>query len=320
MSNSTLGGLSNPMSRGSNLSRERLLVDADRLFSINWLINRLLHEIHQSMTPEALAQSHRFFFRLRKKPELWFAWHMIKAHHASLAKIDEFRQLCPESGQLIEALNEEREEAIRAFMKFVASKRWDTLRDDDRSWRQYALMLYHMKDKNTQIEQEFFVQLDYICTMTDALCGRWDLLFPTGDNIATDSADHDSNTNLEAVEPRADFKTLLSGAWFNTYCVDTEKYNEKWRNKFVEDLLKSKHAPNMMMKWKERSVVEMLGIIGVLKEAGLFWENVSCLALAKAIRLSNLPQKKDKTLSKYMRDAHKLECYDWVKEYEGLFD
>ena len=138
MNDSYMGGFNNPLSRGSSLSRERLLVDADRLFSIDWLIRRLLIEIQGSLTPEAIAQHHKLFSTLRQQPDMWFAWQMLRAHHASLTKVEEFKQMFPEGRRLIEALNEEREDTIKKFMRFVPSKRWDSLRDDDRSWREYA--------------------------------------------------------------------------------------------------------------------------------------------------------------------------------------
>ena len=317
-----IGGFSNPLSHGSSLSRERLLVDADRLFSIGWLINRLLYVLHESMTPQAMAQPHKYFFQLRQQPELWFAWHMIKNHHASLTKIDEFRQLFPESGKLIAALNEEREEAIKEFIKFVASKRWDSLRNDERSWREYASMLYNMKDKNPQIEQNFFLLLDYICTMTDALCGRWNMLFPASDTDedTNDDLSHTMSPDLDSVQPRAEFKALLKGEWFDKNCADKEKYNTKWREKFVDELFKSEYAQAIIDHWDDRNLVDMFGIIGTMQQCGVFRVDVSSLALAKSILNYHPIQKKDKSLSKYMRDSQKLKYHDWVTEYIEKFD
>ena len=125
MNDSYMGGFNNPLSRGSSLSRERLL---------DWLIKRLLIEIQGSLTPEAIAQHHKLFSTLRQQPDLWFAWQMLRAHHASLAKVEEFRQMFPEGRRLIEALNEEREDTIKKFMRFVPSKRWDSLRRSSSSW------------------------------------------------------------------------------------------------------------------------------------------------------------------------------------------
>ena len=290
MNDSYMGGFSNPLSRGSSLSRERLLVDADRLFSIDWLIKRLLVEIQGSLTPEAIAQHHKLFSTLRQQPDLWFAWQMLRAHHASLAKVEEFKQMFPEGRRLIEALNEEREDTIKKFMRFVASKRWDSLRDDDRSWREYARLLYPMKDKNALIEQEFFQLVDYICVLTSA-------------------------PDLDAVQPRAEFKALLKGPWFDKYCSDKAKYDTNWREKFVEALFKSPYAQTIIESWDDRSLVDMFGIIGILKDEGVMREGLSDLALAKSVLDCTTIQKKDKTISKYMGDAKKLPCYYWVKEY-----
>jgi hypothetical protein len=308
-----MGGFSNPLSRGSSLSRERLLVDADRLFSIDWLIKRLLVEIQGSLTPEAIAQHHKLFSTLRQQPDLWFAWQMLRAHHASLAKVEEFRQMFPEGRRLIEALNEEREDTIKKFMRFVPSKRWDSLRDDDRSWREYARLLFPMKDKNAQIEQEFFLLVDYICVLTDGLCGRWNQLTPVSE---ADSADISTSApDLDAVQPRAEFKAMLKGPWFDKYCSNKAKYDTNWREKFVEALFKSPYAQTIIESWADRSLVDMFGIIGILKDEGVMREGLSDLALARSVLACTTIQKKDKTISKYIGDAKKHPCYYWVKEY-----
>ena len=314
MNDSYMGGFNNPLSRGSSLSRERLLVDADRLFSIDWLIRRLLIEIQGSLTPEAIAQHHKLFSTLRQQPDMWFAWQMLRAHHASLTKVEEFKQMFPEGRRLIEALNEEREDTIKKFMRFVPSKRWDSLRDDDRSWREYARLLYPMKDKNALIEQEFFQLVDYICVLTDGLCGRWNQLTPVSDEADSSEASA-SAADLDAVQPRAEFKALLKGSWFDKHCSDKEKYDANWREKFVEALFKSPYAQTIIASWADRSLVDMFGIIGILKDEGVMREGLSDLALARSVLACTTIQKKDKTISKYIGDAKKHPCYYWVKEY-----
>jgi hypothetical protein len=308
-----MGGFSNPLSRGSSLSRERLLVDADRLFSIDWLIRRLLIEIQGSLTPEAIAQHHKLFSTLRQQPDMWFAWQMLRAHHASLTKVEEFKQMFPEGRRLIEALNEEREDTIKKFMRFVPSKRWDSLRDDDRSWREYARLLFPMKDKNAQIEQEFFLLVDYICVLTDGLCGRWNQLTPVSEAEPSDALT--IAPDLDAVQPRAEFKAMLKGPWFDKYCSNKAKYDTNWREKFVEALFKSPYAQTIIESWADRSLVDMFGIIGILKDEGVMREGLSDLALARSVLACTTIQKKDKTISKYIGDAKKHPCYYWVKEY-----
>ena len=313
MNDSYMGGFSNPLSRGSSLSRERLLVDADRLFSIDWLIRRLLVEIQGSLTPEAIAQHHKLFSTLRQQPDMWFAWQMLRAHHASLTKVEEFKQMFPEGRRLIEALNEEREDTIKKFMRFVASKRWESLRDDDRSWREYARLLYPMKDKNALIEQEFFQLVDYICVLTDGLCGRWNQLISVSEAELSDALT--IAPDLDAVQPRAEFKAMLKGPWFDKYCSDKAKYDTNWREKFVEALFKSPYAQAIIDSWADRSLVDMFGIIGILKDEGVMREGLSDLALARSVLACTTIQKKDKTISKYIGDAKKHPCYYWVKEY-----
>ena len=313
MNDSYMGGFNNPLSRGSSLSRERLLVDADRLFSIDWLIKRLLIEIQGSLTPEAIAQHHKLFSTLRQQPDMWFAWQMLRAHHASLTKVEEFKQMFPEGRRLIEALNEEREDTIKKFMRFVPSKRWDSLRDDDRSWREYARLLYPMKDKNALIEQEFFQLVDYICVLTDGLCGRWNQLTPASEAEPSDALTF--APDLDAVQPRAEFKAMLKGPWFDKYCSNKAKYDTNWREKFVEALFKSPYAQAIIESWADRSLVDMFGIIGILKDEGVMREGLSDLALARSVLACTTIQKKDKTISKYIGDAKKHPCYYWVKEY-----
>ena len=220
----------------------------------------------------------------------------------------------PEGRRLIEALNEEREDTIKKFMRFVPSKRWDSLRDDDRSWREYARLLYPMKDKNALIEQEFFQLVDYICVLTDGLCGRWNQLTPVSDEA--DSAEASASAaDLDAVQPRAEFKALLKGSWFDKHCSDKEKYDANWREKFVEALFKSPYAQAIIESWDDRSLVDMFGIIGILKDEGVMREGLSDLALARSVLACTTIQKKDKTISKYIGDAKKHPCYYWVKEY-----
>ena len=184
----------------------------------------------------------------------------------------------------------------------------------DRSWREYARLLYPMKDKNALIEQEFFQLVDYICVLTDGLCGRWNQLIPVSDEA--DSAEASASAaDLDAVQPRAEFKALLKGSWFDKHCSDKEKYDANWREKFVEALFKSRYAQTIIASWDDRSLVDMFGIIGILKDEGVMREGLSDLALARSVLACTTIQKKDKTISKYIGDAKKHPCYYWVKEY-----
>ena len=318
------------LSHGANMYRERLLVDADRLFSIRWLINRLLAEIQKTLTPEAYLQSQKFFFTLRQQPELWFAWNMLKYHQSSLTKVEEYKQMVPESGKFIEALREEREDVIRKFMKFVPSKQWDILRDDDTSWRIYAKRLFLAYSKNPQTVQEFFMVVDYICVMTDALCGNWNLLFPSyeeNSGMQTYINQTSTNTNLELVDIKTVLKTLLKGAWFDKFCVDSKKYDTNWRDKYIDDLFNSEFGQGIVIDWDKRQIQIKGYVLGCLWFAGVFCKGISKLLIAKEILSPYYPSKdnedkikkewlkKSNSLSNYMGQAGKQKYYDWAIEF-----
>ena len=318
------------LSHGANMSRERLIVDADRLFSIRWLINRLLAEIQKTLTPEAYLQSHKFFFALRQQPELWFAWNMLKYHQSSLTRVEEHKQLFTESGKFIEAMREEREDVIRKFMKFVPSKQWDMLRDDDTSWRIYAKRLFQTYSKNPQIVQEFFGMVDYICVMTDALCGNWNLLFPSNEEnsgMQTYINQSSTNTNLELDDIKTVLKTLLKGAWFDKNCVDSKKYDNNWRDKYIDDLFNSEFGQDIVIDWAKKQIKIKGYVLGCMHASGMFRKGISMLAIAKEILAPYYPAKdndakvmaewvkKSKSLSNYMGQAGKQKYYDWAIEY-----
>lgn len=330
MNSSINGRPQDQLSYGATLNRERLVVDADRLFSVRWLINRLLAEIQKVLTPVTILQSHKFFFAIRQQPELWFAWHMLKHHQASLAKVEEYKQMFPENGNFIEALREEREKAIKEFMKFVPSKQWDTLHDNDASWRVYAKRIFQANSKNPQIEKKFFLLVDYICVMTDALCGNWNLLFPSDEENADMQTYIDQNAthnNLDLVGIKTVLKTLLRGVWFDKFCNDSKKYNTNWRDNYIDALFNSEYGQDIVINWDKKQIPIKGYVLGCLYAAGVFCAGVKMLAIAKEIVSPYYPtkdsddkvmkewQKKSSSLSNYMGQADKQNFYDWAIRY-----
>lgn len=322
-------------SYGATLNRERLLGDADRLFSIRWLINRLFSEIKQLLIFDYNLQSHKFFFAIRQQPELWFAWHMLKHHQASLAKVEEYKQMFPENGNFIEALREERENVIKQFMKFVPSKQWDTLRDNDDSWRIYAKRLYQANSKNPLIELEFFALVDYICVMTDALCGNWNLLFPSDEDntdMQTYIDQSATSNNQEMAEIKTVLKTLLKSAWFDKFCDDSKKYDTHWRDNYIDALFKSDYGQELVIGWDKKQIQIKGYVLGCLYASGVFCKGVKMLAIAKEILSPFYPtrntdaqvkqewQKKSSSLSNYMGQADQQEFYDWAIKFIEAYD
>lgn len=327
-------GRSSYVSRSNTISHERLFVDADRLFSIGWLIERLMKELHSMLTPEAASAHHLFFYSLRQEADRWFVWEMLGAHQSSLSDVKALHQMFPEKELFFTKLREEREELIREFSKLLISKRWDQLRDDDRSWREFARVMFNIQKSTPSATEQFFPLLDYICVITDVLCGRSNLYFL--DATEADKAElqayiknESTSPDLDSITVRAELKTLLKGAWFDKYCSDKEKFTIEWREHFVDDLIASEYGQKIIAEWDDRCQVIKGHILGCLQEAGVFNEEVSGLKIARTILYPNALQKsenreeeeekkkKSKTLSSYMGKGKRQKYYYWVIEYVG---
>ena len=157
--NSGIGGV---LSHSNALRSERLFVDADRLFSIGWLIKRLLNELQHMLTPEAAQAPHMFFYSLRQEAVRWFAWQMLGAHQKSIAEVKALQQMFPEKQMFLDKLKEEREAMIREFSRILISKRWDLVKDDDRSWREFARVVFNTEKTTPGVSKDFFQLLDYM--------------------------------------------------------------------------------------------------------------------------------------------------------------
>lgn len=327
-------GIGSFASRSNSVRNERLLVEADRLFSVGWLIKRLLTELQTMISPEAVSAPHLFFYSLRQEAERWFVWSMLGAHQKSLADVKALYQMFPQKEQFLAKLKEVREELIQDFSKLLISKRWDQLRDDDRSWRDFARVMFNLENSNPSATKDFFPLVDYICVATDVLLGHSNLYF-------LDATDADktelqaflrngvSTPDLSSITIRAELKTMLKGEWFKMFCADKNRFTVAWREKFVEDLMDSEYGQKIVIEWETRSLIIKGGIIGCLKEAGVFIDEASALKIARTILFpipiqksenreeEALKLKKSKTLSSYIGKGRRQEFYYWVKEYVG---
>lgn len=333
---------SNSFSHSNKLSYERLLVDADRLFSVDWLIRRLFSEFQSMLPAEAVTDHHLFFYSLRQESERWFVWNMITSHQQSLGEVRAIHQAFPEKEQFFSQLKDERQSLIEDFSKLTISKCWDTLRDDDFTWRDFAHKLFDLNKMRPEDSVRFFMLIDYICVITDVLCGRSNLYYLD----ATDEdkallqeyiANEKSAPDLGTISARAELKSFLKEPWFDKYSRDKKKYTAEWRENFIDALLDHEQYGKMIVDdWdfsaRNRRDIIKGGIVGCLKLAGVFKDKLSNLGLARTILYPNLAQlpddkesrkarhKKSNTLSNYIRQGIKQEYYYWVDDYVKKYD
>ena len=309
-------------------SYERLQLDANRLFDIGWLIERLTIELRFMFHDDKVPAYPQLMRNLRGNAEHWFAWEMLHAHAKSIGKIRDMQQLFPERDLLVEQLQEEREQQIKEFSKLMISKRWDMLRDDDTSWRKFALMMYKLKETPETAEQ-FFALTDYIFMLTIVIMGKENLYFP--DTTEEEEAEEASKTteyvSFESIDVKAELKLFFKGAWFDKFSTDKKRFTPEWRDVFINKLIASTYGNEILKDMKKKPLMVKGPILGCLKAAGVFSKDQSNLGIAKEILYPNwnmLPSdresvkernKKAKTLSSYIGLEKRQKFYFWVIDY-----
>ena len=105
---------------------------------------------------------------------------------------------------------------------------------------------------------------------------------------------------------------LMQQAWFKEFRTD-KKYDDVWIEKFVSDLLASKHRQDLLAIWQDADKRLTLkgNIIGCLNKAGII--DGSDLSIAAAIMQGQ--EKDNKTFASYMGRGRKRPFYDWICEY-----
>ena len=321
--------------RSANVSRERLQAEADRLFSIGWLIERLMNELRSMMLPtESVTKHPMFFYSLRDDYERWFAWHMLHSHEKALWKVREILLVLSSKDDMAQEVTDERKRAIQGFLKMIASKRWDMLQDDDQLWRQYAKIAYSTMKSDTKATSLFFDTVCYIAMLTEVLCGR-------AGEYYLDPSDADklklkaflggtqAPAFLVAKTPEVGLKQLLSGEWFSRLCRNAD-FDDDWCELFVDELLKSEHGQMIADEWKDRSQRMMAFVVASLNDAGIFRkylakDNPSNLSIATEILTPYYPDPKElktktSTFANYMGKAKTCFLHDFVISYVKQFD
>ena len=328
----TINNQSSLATRSANVSRERLQADADRLFSIGWLIKRLMNELRSMMLPnESVSKHPMFFYSLRDDAQRWFVWNMLHSHEKALSKVREILLVLSTKDDMAQEVMDERRRAILLFLKMIASKRWDMLQDDDQSWRQYAKIAYSTMKSDTKTASQFFDTVCYIAMLTEVLCGR-------AGEYYLDPSDIDklklkaflggtqSPAFMVAKTPEVGLKQLLNGEWFSRLCRNAD-FDADWCELFVDELLKSEHSQTIADEWKDRSQLMMGFVVASLMDAGIFKTAYasSNLGVATEILTPYYPdpkelKKKTSTFANYMGKAKTCFLHDWVINYVRQFD
>lgn len=132
-----------------------------------------------------------------------------------------------------------------------------------------------------------------------------------GQYLGFNQENTESLENTKYFAPYFHLTKMLGEGWFKKNRVDA-KYNEQWAEKFIEGLLRSEFGLQIANDWKDCGDKIKGYVIGCLKEAGVFKENVSNDSLARdADIISNT-----RTFSKYIGSESRKQPYaEWVKTH-----
>jgi len=125
-----------------------------------------------------------------------------------------------------------------------------------------------------------------------------------------------SRPDLNYFAPMKNLQILLAMEWFDEVSLDKKRFTTEWRNRLIEDLMKSEHRDGIAKAWANKDLrLQVKGhVMGALSAAGVIKK--SALAIARIYYGTGTQNTKEaKTLAKYMGDCRKTYYVDWIKEY-----
>ena len=120
----------------------------------------------------------------------------------------------------------------------------------------------------------------------------------------------DEELNLFA--PANSLKRLLAEEWFSVLTTNDKRFNTKWTQNFVDDLMKSEYGNQIARDWtvRDKRLSLKCMIIGKLKDAGVLKGSYNVIA-----RQLEIDDENPATLAKYMGLGKKQPFAEWVEKH-----
>ena len=128
--------------------------------------------------------------------------------------------------------------------------------------------------------------------------------------------DPESKPGLNYFAPKRILQDLLAMEWFDKASTDKKRFTVEWRNRLIEELMKSEYRDEIAEAWSNKDLrLQVRGhVMGALSAAGVLKK--SALAIARIYYGTGADNTKEvKTLAKYMGDSRKEYYTDWIREY-----
>ena len=212
-------------SRAMQHRAEKMLHDANTLFSLGWLRKYLWRELKGITRVIEPTEYRNYSYVLQGDNEKKFMWQFLSVCLKSVEEVKKVIDNAYDTQAPIMELVEERDELIRDFASMPLSRSWENVKKDAQSWRNFANRLPFDDPGRKEEIANFFEVLDHISVITDIICKRADEYELEVDYSAIEDYDNEKKSKeltddilTKAIESVSHLMNSQS-AWAAIFCV-----------------------------------------------------------------------------------------------------
>ena len=225
-------------SRAMQHRAEKMLHDANTLFSLGWLRKYLWRELKGITRVIEPTEYRNYSYVLQGDNEKKFMWQFLSVCLKSVEQVKKVIDNAYDTQAPIMELVEERDELIRDFASMPLSRSWENVKKDAQSWRNFANRLPFDDPGRKEEIANFFEVLDHISVITDIICKRAEEYELEVDYSAIEDYDNEQKSKeltdeilVRAIESVSHLMNSHS-AWAVIYCVMRDDFGSDNKSAF----------------------------------------------------------------------------------------
>jgi len=232
-----------PFSQAMQRRMDKMLQNADRLFSLGWLRKRLWATLSRHIADTPATEFGDYGRVLQGGYESRFLWGYLSACQKAVTDIRRTLDSAYEGSDPLQELLEDREELIREFARMSLSRTWECVKDDDQSWRNFARRMPLNDPARRDEIDRFFEIIDRISVITDIVCHRAHEYGVKVDYTALQDYDRQQQRMALTDEVLARAIEAVSyhlssySAWTVVFCVLRDDYGCQNQSQFERDVV-----------------------------------------------------------------------------------
>lgn len=238
-------------SRAMQHRAEKMLHDANTLFSLGWLRKQLWRELKGITRVIEPTEYRNYSYVLQGDNEKKFMWQFLSVCLKSVEEVKKVIDNAYDTQAPIMELVEERDELIRDFASMPLSRSWENVKKDAQSWRNFANRLPYDDPGRKEEIANFFEVLDHISVITDIICKRADEYELEVDYSAIEDYDNEKKSKeltdeilVRAIESVSHLMNSQS-AWAAIFCVLRDDFGYSNQSAFERKIKELKFKKNM---------------------------------------------------------------------------